>query len=54
MKRAKTTLPMNERERPMVMKKKAKKKKKVRRPDTFAIPFGSLGKPTTKKKKVKK
>ena len=35
------------------MKKKAKKKKKVKR-RKFAIPFGSLGKPTTKKKKVKK
>ena len=38
----------------MVKKKKAKKKKKVGRPDTFAIPFGSVGKPTTKKKKAKK
>jgi len=44
---------MNERERPMAKKKKAKKA--VRYKTKFAIPFGSLGKPTTKKKKkVKK
>lgn len=38
----------------MVKKKKAKKKKKVAGADAFAIPFGSIGKRATKKKKVKK
>lgn len=37
-----------------MVKKKAKKKKKTALADRFAIPFGSLGKPTTKKKKAKK